>query len=970
MTFASPIALILLLVLPLIWYIGWPRYAFRRRRDVLSLILRTAIIVLVVLALAGLQVVRTVERQAVVFLLDVSDSVGRSTQAAQLDYIREAVQGKPTDDQWALIVFGADNRPEVGFTPLTDVPELQSTVLRGNTDIAAAIQTAIAIFPADATRRIVLLSDGQQTLGDALTKARLAAASGIKIDYVPFFREAVPDARVVRVDAPSRVAEGQQFDINISVEAEAETAATLLVFSNGGLVSEDEIRLQAGTNGYTLTQTSSESGFLSFEARLVIATDADSFSQNNALASFSEVVGPPRVLLVASEPNEIASLLPALTGAGVDVDVTTPANLPADTSGLAAYKALVMANVPATDLSTRQMQRIDSYVQDLGGGLVFIGGPDSYGPGRYYDTPLAATLPVEMQIRDQQRLPQLTIAYLIDRSGSMGQTDASGIPNIDLAKRAINISLDLLQPTDRAGIGTFDTGGAWVAEIQAVNNAQQLQRRVATLRAGGGTDIGAGISLVERDLISDPSQRKHLILLTDGGASSRDLVERAAALNENHEITLSVVAIGGNTPRFLQEMVEVGEGNYHVVQDVSQIPRIFALETVLAARTFIEEGQFSPRLTAVSPIMNGIDALPPLAGYVATTEKDTAQVILRGPEPFSDPVLATWQYGLGRALAFTSDATSRWGRDWTTWPDFPRFWQQAISWSITQSAANNIETRITMQGDQARIVVDAIDEDGAFLNNLALQASVIDPENNSRDVTLRQVAPGRYEGSFTPQAEGAYFLAVNGGGALPNGQSLQFNEVNGWVMAYSPEYAQTEPDETLLARLASITGGESLAGQPAAVFMPPDDLRTAASPVWPVLLLLAMLLLPVDIAVRRLIITRSDLQRLRSYLLTGRTQNELQVERLGMLRQARERARQRSATSSSPASTIGNLRRNRDERRDDAPEPDQPDAPAPQRPRPTAQTPASPRSVTGDDSTVGNLLKRRRGDSSADDAKS
>ncbi|MAU10034.1 MAG: hypothetical protein CL607_09455 [Anaerolineaceae bacterium] len=963
MSIANPnILLVLILALPLTWYIGWPRYAFRRRRDIASLLIRTVLLLLVMLAISGLQLVRAVEKQGVVFLVDVSDSVGTELQEAQLAYIQDAIAEKPSDDEWAIVVFGADVAPERAFNTLTEAPpELRSQVVTGNTNIAEAIQTAIAIFPADVRRRIIILSDGQETVGDAEAKARLAEAAGIEISYVPFFREQLADVRIIDLESPSRVIEGQEFDLSVSIESDAPTPARLSLYANGSLIHEEPIALAEGITRYTLTQTGPETGFLNFSARIDVADEAG-FSQNNQLAAFTQVVGPPRVLLVASDNTETANLLPALQQAGLNVTVITPDRLPPETSALADYRSIVIANVPATDFTTRQMERLDSYVSELGGGLVFIGGPDSYGPGQYYDTVLEETLPVEMQIKDQQRLPQLTIAYLIDRSGSMAMADANGIQNIELAKRAIDISIGFLQPTDRAAIGTFDTGGAWVASFQDVRDQRQLQRLVATLRSGGGTDISAGLSLVERDIIREESERKHIILLTDGGSSPRDLVDRTRVLNEQYGVTMSVIALGSNPPPFLEEMAVAGEGNFHVVSDVGQIPNIFALETVLASRTFIEEGEFSAIQTASSPILDGISALPPYNGYVATTAKDRASVVLRGPEPNADPLLATWQYGLGRAVAFTSDATSRWASNWVTWDSFVRFWGQTVTWSITESAANNIETRVVMQDERARIVVDAQDDDGNFLNNLQLEASLLDPSNAGRTIRLEQVAPGRYEASFRPEEEGAYFLAITGEGRA-NGQSLVFNEVNGWVMSYSAEYAQPEPNETLLTRIADMTGGQSLADSSELAFVPSAEFRTAALPLWPWLLLLAAFLLPVDIAVRRLIITRSDVQRFRAWLdeRRGFTPSDA---RMTTLMDVRQRARQQTGAGQED-DTVSRLRRRREEQMA------QDERPTPQAPEPKKMTTAewwqtSPFNLppepgeSDEENTVSNLLKSRR----------
>lgn len=936
---------LLIFLLPLVWFIGFPTRAFRRRRDIASLILRTVIVVLLVFALSGLQVVQVVENLAVMFIVDVSDSIGAELREDQLAFIENAIADKAPEDQWGIIVVGGSATVDRSLSEADELVPIRSNVFTGHTNLAEAIQKAIAIFPRDVRRRIVVLSDGLETLGSAEAVARRAEASGIEISYVSFNSDPLPDARIIDLEAPARVTEGQEFDISVTIESDEPVQGNLLIFSSGSLINEQPVDLQAGRTSYTITQQSETSGFLNFSARIELPAERDNFSQNNQLAAFSQVVGPPRVLVVADADADVEHLIPALENAGLNVDRVSPGNLPPDTSALADYKSVLVVNVPADRFSTQQMERMQSYVRDLGGGLLVIGGPDSYGPGRYYQTPLEETLPVEMQIKDEQRLPRLTIAYLVDSSGSMAATDSGGVPYLELAKRAINISIDLLQPLDRAAVGTFDVGGSWLIPFQDVMDKVQFQAMVNTLRPGGGTDIRSGMNLVAQDIVQEPSQRKHIILMTDGGANPRGLVEQTETLFNDFGVTTSVIAMGGSPPDFLEGMAIAGQGQYYEVRDISQLPRIFAQDTVLAGRTFIEEGEFTATQAALSPVLDGINALPVYNGYVATTLKDTAQAVLRGPEPYEDPLLATWQYGLGRAAAYTSDATARWSTDWVTWDQFARFWGQVVSWTITESAANNIETRVVMDGNRARIIVDAQDDNGAFLNNLQLNASIVDPENEAQSIRLRQVAPGQYEAAFQPSQEGAYFIAINGSGNAGD-EPLAFNEVTGWVMGYSPEYVQRLDAPDLLGDIARITGGSDLATLPADAFAPADDPRTAATPVFPYLLLIAIFLLPFDIAVRRIVLSREDFRRLGARLRRTPTPDEAHEARMSSLMDARQRARARLGAE--------------DDDEPPYPTPASPDAPAPRpRRRPTRERRAAP-PRSGEASTVGTLLKRRR----------
>jgi len=960
MSFTTPLALLLLVVLPLVWFIGWPRQRFRFKRDVASLCLRTAIVVLLVLALAGSRWVRAADRLAVVFLLDTSDSVGTQAREAGLQYIRDALATMGTDDEAGVVLFGGSALVERPMSSLRELGALQSAPPSGNTDLEEAIRLALGMFPADAARRIVVLSDGRQTVGSAESAAELAAATGVEISTVPLQPEAAPEVQVTAVDVPGAINAGQVFDLNLSISSEAATPALITVLESGAIIQQQNVNLRAGANNYTLSLQANGAGFKDYQVQ-VDPQGEDGFYQNNQLAAFSRVVGEPRVLLISVDPEETRYLKSALEQGGMTVDVVQPEQLPIGIVALAQYESIVLANVPATRLSPQRMRTLQTYVRDLGGGLVAVGGPQTYGPGGYFQTPLEETLPLDSQIKDQKRLPQLTIAYVIDRSGSMGAIGPSGVENIELAKEAIIRSIDFLQPTDRAGVVSFDTSGYWIANLQAVRDRFALQRLVGTLRTGGGTDILAGMNLVAAEIGPDPSVRKHIILLTDGGASPDGLVELAERLNTDMGVTTSVIAIGAGPASFLQTMAEAGGGNYHPVESVEQIPAIFAQETVLATRSYIVEEPFVPSLSATSPIMEGITAAPPLLGYVATAPKQTAEIILRGPEPYQDPLLAAWQYGLGRAVAFTSDATARWGENWVAWADFVRFWGQAVRWTITEGRSANLESRVLMEGDHARLVVDARDDAGGFLNGLNMELSLVNPQAQAQRLALRQVAPGRYEAEFTPEGEGAYIVQVRG--QSPTDPAQVYDQTTGWVMSYSAEYDRGGAGDgaALLTRLTELTGGQSLAADAAGVFTHNLAAQAAASPIWPLLLLIALLLLPLDIAVRRLVVTRSDLVRLQAALSRTKVA-EASSERLTTLRAARERGRQRAEESAT--APVGDLLRARRERTTTEPSPEQPAPPTSgSKPRYTPPPPAAASSSGGaapDGNVAGQLLKKRK----------
>jgi hypothetical protein len=268
MTFTFLPALFLLLLLPVAAYIGYPRQSYRRTRDLTSLILRLLILLLLVLAVSGAQVVRSADKLAVVFLVDVSDSVDPATQEAEFQYVRDAVEAMDINDSVGIVLFGTNAVVERQVTNVAQLGDIQSAPITSNTDLAEAIRLGLALFPTDAARRMVVLSDGRPTVGDSEAAAGLAAAAGVTIDYVLFNPERAPEVQVTGVDVPSTVSAGQQFDLSLSVDAEESTSAQITVFDSGSIIYQEEVNLNTGENRFGLSLEAGESGFKDFRVQV------------------------------------------------------------------------------------------------------------------------------------------------------------------------------------------------------------------------------------------------------------------------------------------------------------------------------------------------------------------------------------------------------------------------------------------------------------------------------------------------------------------------------------------------------------------------------------------------------------------------------------------------------------------------------------------------------------------------------
>lgn len=873
--FTAPLALLLLLSLPIFAWAGWPAVrGSARKREVLALRLRLAIALCLVFALAGLELPNFAlsDRLSVIFLLDISDSMPLATRQEAENYIRQELEKMGPKDQAGLVVFGGEalvDRPLSSSRELQTITSIPNTT---HTNLGEAIELALALFPTDTARRLVILSDGANTTGDPRLAARLAGASGVDVRAVYFDVQPSSDARISQVSAPQWMRVGDSFDLAVTLETTRAGPAELRVFAAGTLIYSGQVTLSGRQQTFLLQLKAQETGFISYQVHLV--TGEDHFYQNNTLAAFSFVSGPPKILIVVPpageafgwgsdlRPEEAAALGEALKTGAYSVDTVSPARLTSDLTQLADYSAVVLVDVPARQLNQRQMSALTSYVRDIGGGLITVGGPTSYGPGGYYRTTLEQALPVEMMIKDEQRRADLAMVFIIDHSGSMSDT-SGGVTKLELAKEAAIRSVEMLFASDRVGVIIFDDSASWVVPLTDLSDPSQVTYAISTVRSGGGTDILAGLQAMAQALPDDPAAVKHVVLLTDGGADPTGIPALVQQLYEEQGITLTTVGVGKDAAPFLPELARLGGGRYHFAADPASIPSIFTEETTFVTRAYLIEESFVPRLVSTSPILDGIESMPVLYGYVGTSYKPRAQTILQTHQ--GDPLLAAWQYGLGRVVSFTSDASGRWAKDWLGWDGFPTFWIQAVSYAAGNPQPSWLETTIlpsAVDASQMQIHVTALNpsvgEDSAspFLNGYSMFANLVAPDGSVQEIVLNQTGPGQYTATFTPESVGAYLLRLTGQ-PPPGSSAPAIAETTGWVQSYSAEYSAS-PGVAVLHRLVNTAHGRTISTEPFEPFA--HDLPTpgVSIPTWTFLLGLAACLLPLDIAVRRLVMDRAD----------------------------------------------------------------------------------------------------------------
>ncbi|MCX7789628.1 MAG: VWA domain-containing protein [Chloroflexaceae bacterium] len=907
-SFVHPAALWLLALLPLLWLFAWatrrPNRARLSRWRYLALLgARSAILAALVLALAGAQVVRPVDDTAVVFLIDGSDSVAPAQRERALAYVNAALAAGQPADRAAVVVFGASAAVERAPQPPAPLSRLTSVVVSNRTDIAEAVLLGLALLPADAQKRLVLLSDGAQNLGDAVEAARLAALRGVPIEVIPLAAETGADARLVGLDAPATAREGQDVPLTLNIESDLRGPARVEVLADGQLVAAEEVTLAEGAQSFLLRAPAGEAGFRRFEARISAAGDTQPL--NNTAGAFTEVEGPPRVLLVAEAEDRAAPLRAALTAAGLRPTLVGPPQVAADPAALRQFAAVILVDVPANAVPPALQRALVTYVREQGGGLAMIGGANSFGAGGWRRTPIAEVLPVDLDPPARERRPDLALALVIDRSGSMADTAGGGRNRLDLAKDAVFLATQGLAARDQLGIYVFDDRATTVLPLQPLPPLAAIEDALGLVSLGGGTNIRAGIELAAPALIAADARVKHMILLTDGLDNSNyaDLVEQM----RERDVTITVVSIGGAANPRLERAAREGGGAFYRVTRADQVPAIFLSETVRAAERDLVEEVVTPVVALPAPPVRDLEGVPPLYGYNNTGRRATARTFLITPD--GAPLLAVWQVGLGRTLAWTSDLKGQWAAEWIGWEQFPRFTAGLVDAVLPPAGDERLTLEMRADGGEATLNLVVSDAEGLPAQVAAVQGRLLDPAGNGLALSFTQVAPGRYRAIAPADQPGVYLAQVTALDAA--GQPLGAAS-GGLVVSYSPEYRPDATGAALLESLAAISGGR-VAPPPQSLFESPGQRVGRVTGISQPLLWLALALLPLDIALRRLF-----------------------LRPVGPLRFPARRARPAAAPESADA-LLARLRAARERARRPAPPP----SARPPRP-PTAETPAAP----------------------------
>ncbi len=884
LTFEEPAWLFWLAIVPPLAWLGYRYFsAMSRVRRWSAIVARTVLLGLLLGMLAGASAVRTTDRLAVIAVVDVSDSVrlfapaktvSGGREIPPIEQVREwldrALSKRDADDLAGLVLF--DGRaigvaaPSLG-DPLSRWIDLERAA---GTDLGAAIRLASSLVPPDAAGRIVLISDGNDT-GATLERSLASLAEGGRmwpVDVVPINYEVRREVMVEHVDAPPNAAPGSPVVIRVTLRSTAPATGMLRLLRDGEVVDLDpdtqttgrRITLDAGLNTELIRIDELPPGRLHrFVAEFIpdasqSGTVGDTVASNNRAEAFTLSPGAGSVLILDGVGAGGDLLARTLTEEGVNVRSIPPEAMASDLLSLQEHDLIMLQNIPAESLSTAQHDLLVAFVRDLGGGLVMIGGYDSFGAGAWKGTSLEPILPVRLDLPEKAVMPEAAIMFVLDSSGSMGwNVLGSASSKQQIANESAALAVQTLDKRDLVGVIAFSSGVREIVPLSPNEQPERTMEKILSIGSGGGTNLRPALAAAERQLEASDAKLKHVIVLTDGRSQDSDSLPNDAQRLRDKGIRVTTIGVGEDADaETLDKMAALGGGTFHLVMNPNVLPRVFVTAVRVIRQPMIREQPFEPVVTGSgSPLTFGIGQPPILDGLVLTQQREEPTVVNAMRTPQGEPLLAHWNVELGQVVAFTSDAHGEWSRRWADWPGYRTFWTQIVSRSARAAQQGQYDLALREQGGRLQVRVEAYEPDGSPRDLLTMPATIYAPSGSTIETSLSQTAPGVYETSIPASEQGGYVAVIK-----PRAASTRLTPIIGGVsVAAGAETRRLRSNEAMLRQIAQQTGGRVLSlesPESAALFDRTGiEPRRAFVPIWRSLLVWALVVLLLDVGTRR-----------------------------------------------------------------------------------------------------------------------
>ncbi|MCR8656356.1 vWA domain-containing protein [Paenibacillus endoradicis] len=835
----QPWWLLLILIIPIyVWYMIKYTTRLVGARKVTAITIRSLILLLIICLIAGIMPYSSSDRKNIVFAVDRSASISNNDHA--LNVVNNAISTGDEESYQAILSFGNGIAIDRTLTPLQSLTQFRTTVAEDGTQISNALRQASGMLSQQGGGRIVLISDGNETQGDMLREAQLLQSMDIAVDVVTLPSQQEQDVAISEFKVPGQLKAGEKYQLSISLESTTETNAVLYIYEDDELMNQYDVSLLQGENTFLLDQLATEAGLHKYRA--VVQATNDHEPINNTAYGLSRVDGPAGVLIVEGKKGSSSNIENALASSYIGYRTIVTEELSYELAEYVQYDSIIFNNVSAVDLPQNKMDNIETAVRNYGVGFMMLGGSNSYGLGGYFDTPIERILPVDMELTGKRQLPKLGLILVIDHSGSM-----SG-DKLELAKESAIRTVELLRPEDTVGVIAFDDRPTWVVTPTKVSNKDEIISSISSINAAGGTSIYPALQSAYQEMLTLDSERKHIILLTDGQSGTNDNYKQLTDDMLSNMMTMSSVAVGSDSDtKLLETLATNAGGRYYYTEDQSTLPAIFSRETALMTRSYIVDKTFEPIIGyagAWSQLWN--NGVPDVDAYVATTAKDLAEVSLY--THMEDPLLARWNVGAGKTVAFTTDVNGEWASSWINWSEFPNVFVEWVKWTYPQF----VSSPYTIDGSHSA-QLSITGHDGLSRGDLGM---VVRDGESEQIYPLIPVSNGQYEVDSGVLDSGVYFTQIGELTSVDGSNTIQNGVTTGFVVPYSAEY-QLNMDSSVgvesMTALAELTGGRVIGLDEADKLFQFAPTQVKQIINWNKMLLIIILLLwLVDIGNRRL----------------------------------------------------------------------------------------------------------------------
>jgi uncharacterized membrane protein len=813
--FAKPLSFLLMVVTPWVWWMHIAGYAgLGRVRSTVALFVRLSLVGLFAMLLAEPRSVRTSDQLSVMYVLDLSDSIGEGSTDAALEFVARTVYDKPELDEAGLVVFGRTAAVELPPRISFPLEAINSRIDRDATDISSSLSLAAAMLPTENSGRIVLISDGIQTEGAIETVLQELRSRDITVDVLPIDYQYDYEVWLERLELPRHVKTGENYEASVILSSLQAGEGTLVVTENNQEISRDKVAFEAGKNRYNIPIYLREPGFYEYAATIQWDTKQvasgrqtqgqDHLPENNTVIDHVYIEGEGKVLLVhdpQGDSRDWENLAATLRDGKRIVELRDAFEFPRNSLSLLPYDTIILVNVPADALDPIQMKSIHDAVYDLGIGLIMVGGENSFGPGGYHRSLLEDALPVSMDVTQKKILPKGALAIIL-HTCEFPEGNTWG-------KRITKQAIKVLGDQDEVGVLAYGSSGEqWLFELTAASEYEKMVPKINGAQIGDMPSFSTTMEKGLEGLMKSDAATRHMIIISDGDPSPPppNLISKFI----KNQVSVSMVAIfphGGQDISKMRSICGVTGGRYYFPSDPNELPSIFIKEAKTLRRSMIQNETVSPEIAFPSPILKGLESIPQLHGYVLTTAKPRAKTILaaklqQGEVVESDPILATWRYGLGTTAAFTSDLSPNWGADWMNWEQREALLSQLLTDVSRVQKQSNLRMWNYVQGNVGVVIVEDFHREESFLE---MRARVTGPRGRVENIELKQSGPRRYQATLPLWGKGRYQVMAAGASG-----DRQEQAHGGFVLSYSPEYLRFRSDSIALNKIADVTQGEQL----------------------------------------------------------------------------------------------------------------------------------------------------------------